>query len=297
MSSNSNNNFPVLPRINVAELVLEVFTHKSLRNGHSSNGQSSDNQRLAELGDKVLVLAVTNSLYKKTPIVKAADIPIERDKILSEENIAKWVNHYHLSKQLLYAPDLHDTINSPEELRTLLNAYIGAVFTQSGMGAITTWIGHLIGADTVAPSPTTDDEMDEHEPGQTPKRAKNEPSSPSVPLPPPPTPPAASALPPIILGYQQAQPTYPQPSYSQPVASTGNTVTYLPLFNQTCMQRKLNVEYNAEFSGPPHAGRWNIKCVVNGAIKGVGQGVSKQIAKEEAAKQAFFAMGFGPYSG
>lgn len=148
-----------------------------------------------------------------------------------------------------------------QELRTLLNAYVGAVFTQSGMGAITTWIGHLIGTDVVASSSTTDDEMDEHEPGQALKRAKNEPSSPSVPPPQPPPPQAAPALPPIILGYQQAQPTYPQPSYSPPASTSGSTVTYLPLFNQTCMQRKMNVEYNAEFSGPPHAGRWNIKCV------------------------------------
>jgi len=95
-------------------------------------------------------------------------------------------------------------------------------------------------------------------------------------------------------------------------------VSYLPLFNQTASQRRLGVEYTAQFFGPPHAGKWHVKCLgrplplaavsasriglflptiwsippVNNVEKGQGAGPSKQLAKEEAAKQAFYAMGW-----
>jgi len=62
--------------------------------------------------------------------------------------------------------------------------------------------------------------------------------------------------------------------------------------NQTANQRRLGVEYPAQFFGPPHAGRWTVRCMVNGIEKGQGTGSSKQLAKEEAAKQAFYALGW-----
>jgi hypothetical protein len=70
-------------------------------------------------------------------------------------------------------------------------------------------------------------------------------------------------------------------------------MAYLPMFNQTATQRRLIIDYPAEFSGPAHAGNWLVKCTVNGIVKGQGQGSSKQLAKEEAAKQAWFNMGWG----
>ena len=35
-------------------------------------------------------------------------------------------------------------------------------------------------------------------------------------------------------------------------------------------------------------------ATVNGIEKGTGSGASKQLAKEEAARQAYFAMGWAP---
>ena len=37
-----------------------------------------------------------------------------------------------------------------------------------------------------------------------------------------------------------------------------------------------------------------LKFIVNGIEKGTGSGPSKQLAKEEAARQAYFAMGWAP---
>jgi hypothetical protein len=89
-------------------------------------------------------------------------------------------------------------------------------------------------------------------------------------------------------------PSFSSPAYSSaPVSSAGPSGTqYLPLFNQVATQRRLVVDYPAEFAGPAHAGRWSVKCLVNGVIKGQGQGISKQLAKEEAAREAYHAMGW-----
>ena len=40
---------------------------------------------------------------------------------------------------------------------------------------------------------------------------------------------------------------------------------------------------------------WITIIVVNGVLKGEGQGSSKQIAKEAAARQAYYAMGWAIY--
>jgi len=84
----------------------------------------------------------------------------------------------------------------------------------------------------------------------------------------------------------------PPPSFNNPLAPAQPNLPFLPLFNQTAAQRKVSVEYPAAFTGPAHAGQWNVQCVVNGIVKGYGRGNSKQVAKEDAARQAFYAMGW-----
>ena len=51
------------------------------------------------------------------------------------------------------------------------------------------------------------------------------------------------------------------------------------------------------FPFSPHSLSFSIillKFIVNGIEKGTGSGPSKQLAKEEAARQAYFAMGWAP---
>ena len=114
----------------------------------------------------------------------------------------------------------------------------------------------------------------------------------------------------------QCQPPPPATKPPPLPPTPGQQVSYLPLFNQTASQRRVAVEYTAQFFGPPHAGKWHVKCMggflhigvyqdravladdsvdltaVNNIEKGQGTGPSKQLAKEEAAKQAFYAMGW-----
>ncbi|EKM84207.1 hypothetical protein AGABI1DRAFT_110768 [Agaricus bisporus var. burnettii JB137-S8] len=77
-----------------------------------------------------------------------------------------------------------------------------------------------------------------------------------------------------------------------PLAPATPNAPFLPLFNQTAAQRGVKVDYSAEFSGPSHAGQWTVQCIVNNIPKGTGKGSSKQIAKEEAARQAYYSMGW-----
>lgn len=105
----------------------------------------------------------------------------------------------------------------------------------------------------------------------------------------------------------QATEPPPAPMIPNPLAP----VPFLPLFNQMAAKRKLSLEYQMSFQGPPHLGKWHAVChgespwlaifvhsssylVVSGICKGEGSGNNKQIAKEEAAKQAYYAMGWAP---
>ncbi|KDQ60148.1 hypothetical protein JAAARDRAFT_597138 [Jaapia argillacea MUCL 33604] len=52
------------------------------------------------------------------------------------------------------------------------------------------------------------------------------------------------------------------------------------------------VDWDGGFTGEPHKPVWTLACIVNGVEKGKGVGYSKQLAKEEAAKMAYIALGF-----
>ncbi len=71
-------NLSPLPKL-TGEIILEVFTHRSLRfPGAPSNEDSEfgDNTRLAALGEKILEAAVTDTLFRKRPMLSAVDIEV-----------------------------------------------------------------------------------------------------------------------------------------------------------------------------------------------------------------------------
>lgn len=94
-----------------------------------------------------------------------------------------------------------------------------------------------------------------------PKRAKSETMSPIMPNPPiffasqPP------ASPPRRPQYIPTHLPSGTTNYPNPLAPAQPTLPFLPLFNQAAIQRRVTVEYLAEFSGPSHAGRWFVKCI------------------------------------
>ena len=69
-------NVPPLPQIKSSDLILQVFTHKSLRRPNAAPEQYGDNERLADLGKVVLDAAITRTLFNFRPILKAAEISV-----------------------------------------------------------------------------------------------------------------------------------------------------------------------------------------------------------------------------
>lgn len=69
---------PQLPKIEGdVEILLDIYTHRSLRSSRDEmNAEYGDTDRLAELGEHILDLAVTFQLYSKKPLLHATSIVV-----------------------------------------------------------------------------------------------------------------------------------------------------------------------------------------------------------------------------
>ncbi|KAH0590930.1 hypothetical protein H2248_001043 [Termitomyces sp. 'cryptogamus'] len=317
---------PPLPKVS-SDLVLQVFTHISLRRAGGSAEDYGDNERLIHLGRLVLDAAVTNILFNKRPILTTQEIISEREAALSDNLLNKWVVMYRLRQKLRCHPDFLPFLEDPKETHSIFCAYVGGVYAENGLETVQEWISHLLIGQDGPPLGLRSSEQEHRQPIEPPpKKVKSEQPPPYLSTPiffasqPPPSPPTDRQrhLPPHMhpsLSIQQPLQHVPPPMpLPNPLAPAQPNLPFLPLFNQTATQRRVAVEYPAEFSGPPHAGRWTVRCIgvstvflsdvqfrcdvwvccltVNGIQKGMGTGPSKQIAKEEAARQAYYAMGW-----
>ncbi|KAF9229103.1 hypothetical protein BS17DRAFT_771028 [Gyrodon lividus] len=302
---------PELPKLS-GEGMLEVFTHKSLR--LACHAKYRDNERLSVLGRHILETITTQSLFYRRPMLMNSEIETQRKTLLSVDIIDTWATLYRLRDELRYDHSFQSWLGEPEQGRLLFLAYLGAVFNEHGLTIVQKWIGALL---RLSANVFKDMVIFDLGPGdfeeQSGKRPKVEdssqglstyplqyafpslsiaykathynPYSQSPPLPPPPP----SVPPPI-----QPPPPKDTPRMANPLAPAQPNLAFLPLFNQTATQRGLSIDYSATFTGPSHAGRWNVSCVVNGIEKGKGTGASKQLAKEQAARAAYYAMGWAP---
>jgi len=157
-------------------------------------------------------------------------------------------------------------------MRKFFNSYLGALYIRNGLSTIQDWISRLI------------------DPNVAPEQAFCLPSnySPYVqqnfgqqqyfhPAPPPgPPPPLPSSSPPSVM------------------PSSSMSLVTLALVNQTAAQKGFTVTYPAEQVGPSHQPTWTVKCFLNGHERGRGVGKSQKVAKEEAARQAWATMRWGP---
>jgi hypothetical protein len=67
---------------------------------------------------------------------------------------------------------------------------------------------------------------------------------------------------PVVAPSPQS-PSRPPPTHRppNPLAPAQPDLPFLPLFIQAALQRKVSVEYPAQFSGPSHCGTWTVKCI------------------------------------
>jgi dsRNA-specific ribonuclease len=80
-SKQNGTGVPLLPKIN-GDIILEVFTHKSLHVVHVN--EEYGNERLALLGGAFLEAAVTESLFRLKPTLKAGDITVSHSAAPTE---------------------------------------------------------------------------------------------------------------------------------------------------------------------------------------------------------------------
>jgi len=74
-----NRSLPSLPKIegDSIDLILDVYTHHSIRPpAQPLNQEYGDTDRLAELGAKILELAVTFHYYSKRPMLSASELTV-----------------------------------------------------------------------------------------------------------------------------------------------------------------------------------------------------------------------------
>ncbi|KIJ66250.1 hypothetical protein HYDPIDRAFT_86964 [Hydnomerulius pinastri MD-312] len=278
---------PPLPTID-GDLLLDVFSRQSSRTPMTlpDNSEYGGAERLAELGGSILNMVVMYSLFFRQPHLPASELSEKHEQLLDDGHIAQWLAVYSLKNKVRNVEN-PQILDQPEESRRLFNSYVGAVYVQKGLPVVLDWISRLLNPEVEPPQA----------PGSTP--ASN------IPLPqsPPPYSSSSASVTPV-------PPSAPPPP--MPGTPTGNTpsVNALALFNQTCSQRGLIINWESESEGPPHQPRWQVKCLgeclhspllcrvliglpVNGVLKGTGNGRNQKVAKEEAARQAFQAMGWG----
>ncbi|KIM82356.1 hypothetical protein PILCRDRAFT_820762 [Piloderma croceum F 1598] len=150
---------PDLPYLDAA-IALDVYAHSSLHyDGKPVNEEYGDNQRLSTLGEVVLSMAVTQSLFCKKPLKSADTIVQERNAATSDANIHVWVEAYKMKSRLAFAPAALEETKTEAASRFLLTSYLGAVYYRYGLPPIKAWIDKLIdpndqSANSAPPQPT-----------------------------------------------------------------------------------------------------------------------------------------------
>lgn len=258
--------------------MLDVFTHRALTQGvlndHTLHGNSD---RLAQLGKSVLNTIVTYILFAERPMLSGEELKIKHEQTLSDESMVAWLAAYDTKlKKRVRLGGARGALDDPEEARFLFNSYVGAVCVQDGLQAATDWVSKLVKPEG-PPLALVDDSQN-----RTQAPSTTSPVSPtSAPLPASPQAGSTSqAAPP---------PYYPTPPEVSTIPS-GVPQGTLALFNQTCHQRGISVEWVASANGPQHDPRWEVKCKVNDVERGFGLGRNQKLAKESAAYEAYMYM-------
>ncbi|TFK77401.1 hypothetical protein BDN72DRAFT_830559 [Pluteus cervinus] len=299
---------PQLPKIDGdMEILLDIYSHPSLRVGGTEdppNEEYGDTDRLAELGKQVLSLAVTFHYYSQTPMQSGSAIVINRDQVLSSHNIELWADMYNIKKKLRFDPREAHNIDKPEELERFWNVYTGALYIRNGMSAVQSWVSQLIDPES---EPPVAEPVGQHPPPMYPTGPPGYGPPPPMHshMPPPMGPPmhhhAVSMGPPVGWPPQHQQQPPPPPHQppplppTYPAANSVSNIISVALFNQTAIQRGYAVTYPADQEGPAHQPLWTVRCCLNGQERGRGQGRNQKAAKEEAARQAWASLGWGPF--
>jgi hypothetical protein len=129
--------------------------------------------------------------------------------------------------------------HGPQESRLLFTSYVGAVYVQKGLPVVVNWISRLV--------------FPESEPLAAPGSSMGNTNAAAATASSPPPYSSSSTVP--------ALPNAPPPPMPANPPTGLAPVNALSLFNQTCSQRGLVINWESESEGPPHQPRWAVKCL------------------------------------
>jgi len=115
-------------------LLEQALTHSSFAN---ERGLEQDNERLEFLGDSVLGLVVADRLFRGDPSAPEGVLSRTRSHVVSAEALARRARELDLGSALRlgHGEDHSGGREKPSLLADALEAVIGAVFVDGGLGA------------------------------------------------------------------------------------------------------------------------------------------------------------------
>ncbi len=126
-------------------LLYNAFTHSSYVNEHRRK-KYTDNERLEFLGDAVLELGVSQYLYTTEPRMSEGELTKLRASIVCEPALVSFANELDFGRYVLLGKGEEQTggRTRPALLADVFEAFIGALYTDQGMAAVTTFLEKVV---------------------------------------------------------------------------------------------------------------------------------------------------------
>ncbi|KAF8305378.1 ribonuclease III, partial [Clavulina sp. PMI_390] len=139
---------PSLPPIHDDALRQQAFTHRSHLSRSidpfSDSSYPRDYESLEHLGDSVLNLCVTDIIRKKYPNLRPGGATVVRSKIINNANLATVASRYEFGPRMLISSAQAIVLReSPSLLADMFEAYVGAIYTESGFAITHTFLTEL----------------------------------------------------------------------------------------------------------------------------------------------------------
>ncbi|KXN89461.1 Ribonuclease 3 [Leucoagaricus sp. SymC.cos] len=279
-------NFPPLPEIKNASIRQQVFTHRSLHGRPTHvfedhpNDLSPDNEKYEHLGDAVLGLSVTSLLMEMYPGLRVGPSTKVRAMVVGNSTLAEISMKYQLPMRLrLHAAQAIALRASHTIQADVFESFVGGLYLDQGLEVIRAWLDKLLGPYTKAAYEIV-------------RQQHGLPALPNFPVP--------SRFGRFNDGLQGLNGVMHDELPTTPAGG------YLALFNQCLQKGNREVEWmfsdgRREDADKPESlvvvkGKkatpvWCATVRVDSEVYGKGKGTTKQLAKNEAAKQGLERMG------
>ncbi|KAH9960549.1 hypothetical protein BGW80DRAFT_1464226 [Lactifluus volemus] len=138
---------PTLPTIKSRQIRAQVFAHNSLATGHRDKFQASPsdlgshNERLGQIGDQVIGLAVTDLIQELYPSLRVGPSSKARDRIKCKNVLAEISVLYGLHEKINVPGDqAHHLKALPSVRMFVFKAFVGGLYKDQGLEVVHEWL-------------------------------------------------------------------------------------------------------------------------------------------------------------